>query len=163
VSDLWRAFHDKFRALAEEELRRAPHNDGDRWLRAYVDYKDRTVACGQWHLSEGVNESFHERFEVEATRAGIALKSTVAGEAGDVWFHHVFIDLLEHKSKFLFAASTDGGIVARICEASALYCARLEKRALIEGRGSALSAVPDSAVSSSSPEAGLGQREMTAR
>jgi len=138
VSDLWRAFHDKFRALAEEELRRAPHNDGDRWLRAYVDYKDRTIGCGQWYLSEGVNESFHERFDVEATRAGIALGSTLSGEAGDVWLHHVFSDLLEHKSKLLFAASKDGGIVVQICEASALYCARLEKQALVEGRDSAV-------------------------
>jgi hypothetical protein len=81
-----------------------------------------------------VNESFHERFEVEATRAGIALGSTVSGEAGDVWLHHVFLDLLEHKSKLLFAASEDGGIVVRACEASAICCARLEKQALIEGR-----------------------------
>ncbi len=162
VSDLWRAFHDKFRALAEEELRHAPHNDGDRWLRAHVDYKDRTIACGQWHLSEGVNEGFHERFEVEATRAGIALKSTLSGEAGDVWLHHVFLDLLEHKSKLLFAASRDGMIVVRICEASALYCARLEKRALVDTRNSAKSTVQGSVVGSSSTEVDVGRRDMTA-
>jgi hypothetical protein len=52
-----------------------------------------------------VNESFHERFEVEATRAGIAaLRSAMSGEAGDVWLHQVFFDLLEHKSELLFAA-----------------------------------------------------------
>jgi len=90
--DVWRSLHEIFRALAEEELRLAPRNTGDRWLRAFVDYKDKTIACGLWHLSEGVNESFHERFEVEATRAGIALRSTVSGEAGDVWLHHVFLD-----------------------------------------------------------------------
>jgi hypothetical protein len=138
--DVWRSLHETFRALAEEELRLAPHSTGDRWLRAYVDYKNRTIACGQWHLSEGVNESFHERFEVEATRAGIALGATVSGEAGDVWLHHVFSDLLEHKSKLLFAASREGGIIVRACEASALYCARLEKQALVEGRDSAAAA-----------------------
>jgi hypothetical protein len=162
ASELWRAFHEKFRALAEEELRLAPHNTGDRWLHAYVDYKDRTIACGQWHLSEGVNESFHERFEVEATRAGIALKSTVAGDAGDVWLHHVFIDLLEHKSKLLFAATKDGGIVLRVCEASALYCARLEKQALVAGRGSAGSAVEGSVVGSTSTEEGVIRRDTAA-
>lgn len=38
--DVWRNLHEIFRALAEEELRLAPHNTGDRWLRAYVDYKE---------------------------------------------------------------------------------------------------------------------------
>jgi hypothetical protein len=99
-----------------------------------------------------VNESFHERFEVEATRAGIALKSTMSGEAGKVWLHHVFLDLLEHKSKLLFAASNDGGTVVRVCEASALYCARLEKQALVEGIGSTVSAVQGSVLGSSSTE-----------
>ena len=109
-----------------------------------------------------MNESFHERFEVEATRAGIALGSTVSGEAGDVWLHHVFSDLLEHKSKLLFAASKDGGIVVQICEASALYCARLEKQALVKGRGSAVSAVHDSMVGSASTEVGVSRRDTTA-
>jgi len=160
--DVWRGLHETFRALAEEELRLAPHNTGDRWLRAYVDYKDRTIACGQWHLSEGVNESFHERFEVEATRAGIALGSTVSGAAGAVWLHHVFSDLLEHKSKLLFAASKDGGIIVRACEASALYCARLEKQALVEGRDSAVTASKVSVVDASSAEAGASRRDTTA-
>jgi hypothetical protein len=160
--DVWRGLHETFKALAEEELRLAPRNTGDRWLRAYVGYKDRTIACGQWHLSEGVNESFHERFEVEATRAGIALRSTVSGEAGDVWLHHVFSDLLEHKSKLLFAASKGGGIIVRACEASALYCARLEKQALVEGRRSAVSAVEGSVVGSSSTEVGASRRETAA-
>jgi hypothetical protein len=158
--DMWRNLHETFSALAEEEVRLAPHNTGDRWLRAYVDYKDRTIACGQWHLSEGVNESFHERFEVEATRAGIALRSTASAEAGDVWLHHVFLDLLERKSKLLFVASKDGGIVVRVCEASALYCARLEKQALVEGRGSAMSTVQSSVVGSSATDVEVGRRDM---
>jgi hypothetical protein len=148
--------------LGEEELRLAPRNDGDRWLRAYVDYKDKAIASGQWHLSEGVNEGFHERFEVEATRAGISLRTSLSGEARDVWLHHVFSDLLEHKSKLLFAASRDGGVIVRVCEASALYCARLEKQALVEGRRSAVSAFRDSVVGSSSTEAGIGRQDRTA-
>jgi hypothetical protein len=144
--------------LAEEELRLVPHNTGDRWLRAFVDYKDRTIACGQWHLSEGVNESFHERFEVEATRAGIAIGSTVSVEARDVWLHHVFSDLLEHKSKLLFAASKDSGIVVRACEASALYCARLEKQALLEGRGLVSPKFQGSVVDSSATEVGASRQ-----
>jgi hypothetical protein len=160
--DVWRSLHEAFRGLAEEELRLAPRNTGDRWLRAYVDYEDGSIACGQWHLSEGVNESFHERFEVEATRAGIALSSTMSGEAGDVWLHHVFLDLLQHRSKLLFAASKDGGTVVRVCEASALYCTRLEKQALVEGRRSAVLGFQGSVVSSSSTQVGADRQHATA-
>jgi hypothetical protein len=119
--------------MAAEELALAPRNTGDRWLRAYVDYKNRAAEGGQWHVSSGVTESFRERFEVEATRAGIAIGSALACEPRDVWLHHVFSDLLAHNSKLLFSATKEGGIIVRACEASAIYCARLEKQALIEG------------------------------
>jgi hypothetical protein len=161
-ADVWRSLQETFRELAEEELRLAPRNTGDRWLRAYVDYKDMTIPCGRWHLSEGVNESFHERFAVEATRAGIAVASTVSGEARDVWLHHVFSDLLAHESKLLFAASQEGGIIVRACEASALYCVRLEKQALLEGRRSGVSASKVSVVSSPSNEVGASGQHTTA-
>jgi hypothetical protein len=133
ASDAWRSLHDEFRALAEEELVLAPRNTGDRWLRAYVDYKGKNAACGQWHLSEGVSEDFRQRFEVSSTRAGIALGSALVGEPSDVWLHYVFSDLLTHNSKLLFAANDDGGTIVRACEASAIYCARLERQSLIDG------------------------------
>src|SRR5258708_31963333 len=42
-----------------------------------------------------------------------------------------FLDLLEHRSNLLFAGIRDEGvIIVRVCEASALYCSRLEKEAL---------------------------------
>jgi hypothetical protein len=132
--DVWRSLHDRFKALADEELTLAPQNSGDRWLRAYVDYKDGTRAVGQWHLSDSIHEDFRERFELEATRAGIALVSHLTGEPLTLWLHQVFSDLLQHKSKYLFGATEEGGIITRVCEASAIYCARLEKHALIEGR-----------------------------
>jgi hypothetical protein len=132
--DLWRSFHDRFKALAEEEITLAPQNSGDRWLRAYVDYKDRTKTFGEWNLSESIHENFRERFEVEATRAGIVLGSDLTGEPLTLWLHNLFFDLLQHKSKLLFAATEEGGVIVRVCEASAIYCARLEKQTLIEGR-----------------------------
>ena len=134
--DIWRGLHERFRKLSEEELTLAPRNVGDRWLRAYVDYKNGATACGHWHLSEGVNESSRERFEVEGTRAGIALASEMTGEPLTIWLYHVFSDLLEHKSTLLFAGSEEGGIILRVSEASAIYCTRLEKQALIDGRNS---------------------------
>jgi hypothetical protein len=132
--DIWRNLHERFRELSEEELTLVPRNIGDRWLRAYVDYKHDATACGHWHLSEGVNESFRERFEVEATRAGIAVGSEMTGEPLTIWLHHVFSDLLGHKSALLFAGTEEGGIILRVAEASAIFSARLEKQALIDGR-----------------------------
>jgi hypothetical protein len=154
--EVWRGLHDRFRELSEEELTLARQNLGDRWLRAYVDYKDSAIACGQWHLSDGINENFRECFEVEATRAGIALNSTSTADLRDIWLHHVFSDLLEHDSKLLFAASKEeGGIIVRACEASAVCCVRLEKHALVEGRkGSTAAAVPAQIVESPSTNNG---------
>jgi hypothetical protein len=132
--DVWRNLHDRFNALADEERTLAPQGSGDRWLRAYVDYKDEARAPGRWDLSSSIHENFRERFEVEATRAGIALGSHLTGEPLAIWLHHVFSDLLRHESKLLFSATNEGGVIVRVCEASALYCVRLEKQALIEGR-----------------------------
>jgi hypothetical protein len=129
-SGVWQDLGERFRGLAEEEERLAPHHAGDRWLRAHVVYEGQDVEWGKWHVSEGVNEEFHERFEVEATRAGIALRSVLTGEARDVWLHHVFMGLREHRSKLLFAESEKGGIILRACVASAVHCARLEKLGL---------------------------------
>jgi len=132
--DFWRSLHDRFAVLANEETTLAPRNLGDRWLRAYGDYRNTTEVSGEWSLSESVHENFRERFEVEATRAGIALGSLLSGEPLTLWLHHLFTDLLQHNSKLLFAATEEGGTIIRTCEASAIYCARLEKQALIEGR-----------------------------
>jgi hypothetical protein len=50
-----------------------------------------------------------------------------------IWLDLVFSDLLQHDSKLLFSATDEGGVILRVCEASALSCIRLEKQALIEG------------------------------
>ena len=102
----------------------------NRWLRAYASYEDRSLEWGSWLLSGGANEGLKERFEVAATRAGMALRLGVTGKPFEVWLHHVFLDLLEHQSKLLFAGTSDGGIIVRVCEASAVYCSRLEKNTL---------------------------------
>ena len=95
-----------------------------RWLRAsYASYEDKSLEWGSWLLSGGAHEGFKERFEVAATRAGMALRPGLTGKPFEVWLHHVFLDLLEHQSKLLFAGTRDeGGIIVRVCEASAVYC-----------------------------------------
>jgi hypothetical protein len=130
-SHTWRTFHDTFRALAEEELKREPNNKHDLWLRAYASYEDKTLETGLWTLGGGVDESFKERFAVAATRAGMALRPSATGKRLEAWLHYLFLGLLEHRSNLLFAGIRDeGGIIVRVCEASAVYCSRLEQEAL---------------------------------
>jgi hypothetical protein len=127
---IWHGFHVEFKALAEEELRKDPNNRGDRWLRAYLTRDDETGE--EWHVSAGVDEGFRARFEVLATRAGITLRAQVLTIPPlEFWLHALFENLLEDRSAELFAANKEtGGIILRVCEASATYCARLEKTAL---------------------------------
>jgi len=129
-ADLWHGLHLEFTALTEEELRRDPSNRNDKWLRCYVTRSQEEGE--QLSLSAGLDEGFRARFEALATRAGIALGAQ-PGEASplDFWLRALFENLLEHKSHALFAANKEGGgIITRVCEASATFCSRLEKSAL---------------------------------
>ena len=73
-----------------------------------------------------MDEGFRARFEVLATRAGRPGEVSLL----EVWLRALFENLLEHNSRALFAANKEGGgIITRQCEASATYCARLEKAA----------------------------------
>lgn len=128
--DVWKDFHDKFKALVDEELKVAPHNVRDRWLRAYVGDRGKNTEIGSWWLSAGLNEGFQARFDVAATRAGVALGPTQGTNPRDYWLHKVFTHLLKRPSDLLLAANKHGGIILRVCEASAVYCVRLEKKAL---------------------------------
>ena len=128
---LWQSFRLGFDALVEKELASSTRNTRDRWLRAYVDYRDKSHKHGQWQLGGNLDEGLRERFDLLATKAGAALGSAPSAEPRDLWLHYVFLDRLEQGSNLLFAAQKDdGGIVVRVCEASAIYCARLEKRAV---------------------------------
>ena len=128
----WHQLHVQFRSLAEEELKRDPHNKRDAWLRAYIT-RDKQEG-EQWSLSKGVDEGFKARFEALSARAGIALGIQFNGRLGlESWLHCLFEDLLVHNSPELFAADDTGGIILRVCEASATYTARLEREALEQG------------------------------
>jgi hypothetical protein len=129
-AQIWHGLHLEFKGLAEEELRKDPNNKGDRWLRSYVTRDDETGE--ECHLSAGVDEGFRARFEALAAKAGITLGAQVMNMPPlEFWLHALFENLLEHKSRELFAADKEsGGIILRVCEASATYCARLEKTAL---------------------------------
>lgn len=125
----WRSLQLEFKALVDEELTSDPYNKNDRWLRAYI-----TIAKAgerQIELGGGINEGFKARFEAVATRAGIALEKPLKKATPlQLWLYSLFLNLLEHRSSELFAASEEGGIIKRVCEASVTYCARLEKATL---------------------------------
>jgi hypothetical protein len=150
-SDLWKYFGNEFeqRAYEEEGIERAARKD--RLLRAHCDYKKHpeiwaekgkpgqgffclleAPETGLWMLSDGVNENFLERFRTLAARAGRALGPPKGSDAEDIWLHRLYRDLLEHNSDQLFAASDEGGMIRRVCVASATLCARLERKAITD-------------------------------
>jgi hypothetical protein len=152
-ADVWRDFQDRFMQLADEEARIERAAPKDRLLRAYCSYKEhpevweegkpgqglfcllKTPECGVWALDDGVNENFLERFRVLAARAGVALGSPEGTDAEDFWLHRLYLDLRENNSKELFAASKEGGMILRVCVASATFCSRLQRRAITEAHG----------------------------
>jgi hypothetical protein len=129
--DDWQAFHGKFMQLAMEEEANPRAIREDRLLRAYCDYKKHNAPeTGLWTISQGLSENFQERFHALAARAGVALSCPNGTDPEDFWLHRLYFDLLENKSDQLFAASREGGVIRRVCLASATFCARLERKAL---------------------------------
>lgn len=145
----WQEFHNRFMQIANEEERIERAAPKDRLLRAYCDYKEhpeiflekgkpeqgrfcllKAPETGLWMLSDGVNENFQERFRTLAARAGVTLGSPKGTDPEDFWLHRLYLDLRENNSDQLFAASNEGGVILRICEASATYCARVERKAV---------------------------------
>jgi DNA-binding XRE family transcriptional regulator len=148
----WRDFHQEFMRLADEEERLERATPRDRFLRAYCDYSPhpevwaekgksgqgvfclvKTPETGLWMLSDGLSENFQARVRTLACRAGITLDCPTGCDAEDFWFDRLFRNLLENDSDQLFAASKKGGVIPRLCLASATFCARLEKEALGKG------------------------------
>jgi hypothetical protein len=85
---------------------------------------------GLWDYSDGVSENFQARFRVLAARAGLALGCPNGADAEDFWLRRLYLDLVENNSDQLFAASKEGGMILRVCVASATFCSRLERQAL---------------------------------
>jgi ribosome-binding protein aMBF1 (putative translation factor) len=147
-ADAWKDFHERFTQLAREEERIERAAPKDRLLRAYCSYKEHPEVwekgkaeqgcfcllnapeTGLWTLGDGVSENFVERFRALAARAGVTLGSPEGTDPEDFWLHRLWLDLRENKNKQLFAASKEGGVILRVCEASATFCSRLERKAV---------------------------------
>jgi ribosome-binding protein aMBF1 (putative translation factor) len=144
----WQEFHTRFMQFATEEERIEQVRRKDRLLRAYCGYREhpevwekgkpeqgcfcllKTPETGVWTLGDGVSENFLERFRALAARAGVALGPPEDTDPEDFWLHRLWLDLRENKSEQLFAASEEGGVILRVCEASATFCSRLERKAV---------------------------------
>jgi len=126
----WEDVYQEFKAMADEEARVAPGNQGDRWLRGYVDYQDSKLECGDWRLSGGITETFKARFAVVAMNAAHALQLVhPEGHHFHLWLHQVFQFLLRQKSNLLQATYETRGFIKSVCQGSALYCQHLQVQA----------------------------------
>lgn len=127
----WNEFYQAFKALSDEEVVVALRDQGDQLLRAYVDYHDPNLRYGDVQFGGGITETFKARYEVLAISAGRKLSAnSLDGLPLNVWLYHLFHNLVQSKSDLLFAPSKTGAIITRVCEASALYCLRLQAKAL---------------------------------
>jgi hypothetical protein len=120
----WLEFHHDFTALMNEEDRLFPNHPKD-CLSAIVTYEHHDE-YGRWALRPST-ESLRARFDLKATEAGIALGLPGIASPMDFWLHRLYRFLREGKSSFLSGADDDFGIIMRLCEASSIYCAYLQR------------------------------------
>jgi hypothetical protein len=101
-ADLWRDFHEKFEALADEEGNEGAAQ-GDCFLSAYCSYREhpevwekgkpeqglfcllKSPDTGVWTISDGVSEHFQARFRALASWAGIALGAARSPSCSNWW------------------------------------------------------------------------------
>lgn len=126
--ELWAGLRQQFEDLADAEVQRDPENRRNRWLRVFAsngegDDFGRVV----YHLSEGMDERFKDAFLRNAKKAGTSLGLGTNTDALDSWLSYVFAECRDHKSKYLRCDNGEEAVIARICEASALCCSRLEQ------------------------------------
>jgi hypothetical protein len=70
------------------------------------------------------------RFAVLATEAGIALGSPPGISPLKYWLYHLYVDLRAENSELIDIDNERGGFVERVFEASAIYCAWLDRGSL---------------------------------
>ena len=127
----WQGLQDKFNTLSmeEREILKSHQTGSLRYpLSMSIVFESEDAEWGMCSLSGGASEGVRTCFELEATRAGVAIGKQPGRTGLDVWLHHVFNDCTKHKSELLFAPIPGKrGIVERVCEASSIACTRLER------------------------------------
>ncbi len=113
----------------EEEDRIVRQRELGDWFHGDVTYGE-SGEFGSWSFASSTTESLQARFELLATEAGIALSSPPGTLPHVYWLHRLFVDLRANKSPHIRIYTDDGGIIDRLFEASATYCARLNRQSL---------------------------------
>jgi len=122
-----RALQNGFRALQEEEDRIVRHRGPGDSCYAYITPPE-SGEFGGW--VEGTTESLQARFELLGTKAGLALDPPRGIPPLTYWLRSLFFDLRAIASHHIRMCNDAGGFIERLFEASAAYCARLDRRKL---------------------------------
>jgi hypothetical protein len=125
----WKRFHNEFKALMEEEDTIVRERGLRGWFHGSVIYEE-SGECGSWSFDSITTESLQARFEVIAAEAGLALGSPPGALPHIYWLHRLFADLRAHQSQHILIYSEVGGFIERLFEASATFCARLNRESL---------------------------------
>jgi hypothetical protein len=123
----WKKFQNDFKALMDEEDRIVQQRQPKEWLYAYFTFQD-SGELGSCSILNNTSESLLARFELLATEAGLALGSPPGTSPLEYWLHCLFLELRASDSGLIRVYSDVNGILERLCEASAIYCARLDRR-----------------------------------
>ena len=138
VSPNWAQLNEGFAELAIEERTLSPRVPG--LIASVLPDRDHGTDVAKWETRQSPSESLKGRFDLLATHAGGALGPVPRGAMPiDYWLHRLRQFLSEKQSKWLRDfVCTDGlpvtvseqPVIDFVCEASALFCAQLEKEAL---------------------------------
>jgi hypothetical protein len=127
-TDTWASFHAAFDRLSKEEISCSLENRQDLRISA-----TSMGEMKEWHFREGLDESFHERVLLLAIQAGAKLGTPRDSTKLNHWMYRLYLDLRARRSKLLFAPIQEDPkcvSIASVCEASAIFCARLEQEAV---------------------------------
>jgi hypothetical protein len=124
----WKRLQNEFRGLMEEEDRIVQQRVPQDCLYAYFTHRE----SGEFHCwpASITTDSLRVRFELLATEAGIALGSRTGTAPFTYCVHRLSVDLRANNSNLIRIFSDSGGLIDRLLEASANYCARLHRESL---------------------------------
>jgi hypothetical protein len=97
----------------------------------------RAPENGLWMLSSSMSAGFLERFRAQAAHAGLALGAQEGTDPEGGWLHRLYSYVRENYSEFLAPKIGERASALRlqdtalnVCEASAIFCSSLERKAL---------------------------------
>src|SRR5579864_8267723 len=123
--DDWRTLHSDFTAIAVEEAQQSPNCTAT----AYGLYEG-TDKFGNWLIEAEYGELLVARFELTATKAGLALGTPNGVRPVNLWLHRLSMYLEENHSYYFLRVPGGNPTIYDLYFASAMYCARVETESL---------------------------------